>query len=104
MKPSPDQASHAATPAPVNGRGLSRRQAQVARLVARGMTDKEIAAGLGLAEETVGSYLKSVFRRLRVRSRAALVSVMLAAVPRHHSGRSRRIPTNVGIADTGSDP
>jgi DNA-binding CsgD family transcriptional regulator len=81
MKPSPDEFAHGPTPLPVNGHRLSRRQAQVAGLVAQGLTDKEIAARLGLSEGTVGSYLKAVFLRLRVKSRAALVSVILAAAP-----------------------
>jgi DNA-binding NarL/FixJ family response regulator len=68
-------------------------------LLTQGLTDKEVAARLGLAEGTVGSYLKTVFRRLRVKSRAAVVSVILAAGLRRHSRRFRRIPTNVGIAD-----
>lgn len=53
---------------------LSPRQGQIASLVARGLTDKEIAAELGISEETVATHLKRLFRRLAVHSRAALVS------------------------------
>lgn len=52
--------------------GLSPRQAAVAALVARGLADKDVARQLGLAEETVGSYLKEVYRRLGIHSRTSL--------------------------------
>ena len=41
------------------------------RLVARGRTDRQIAAALGLSAETVGRHLSAIFRTLGVTSRAA---------------------------------
>ena len=62
-------------------------QAQIAVLFVRGLTDKKVAVRLGLAEGAVGSYLKTVSRQLRVKSRVALVTAMLADGPRRHSRR-----------------
>ena len=53
---------------------LSPRQDQVLKLAAQGKLDKEIAAELGISEETVATHLKRLFRRMAVHSRAALVS------------------------------
>ena len=75
--------------AEVSGPGPYGRQAQVVSLLAEGLTDKEIAHALGLSEQTVGSYLKTIYRRNKVHSRAALVARWL----RDPKG----IPTNVGI-------
>lgn len=51
--------------------GLTARQVEVMRLVAQGRTDRQIAAALGLSEETVGRHLSAIFRTLGVASRAA---------------------------------
>ncbi len=56
---------------------LSRRELQVLTRVAKGEENKQIARGLGISEATVKTYLKSVFNRLDVRSRAEAVAVAL---------------------------
>jgi len=56
------------TPHPV---GLSRRQMQVLRLVARGLTNKEIAAALNVSVRTATHHLEAVFSRIGVTTRAA---------------------------------
>lgn len=48
---------------------LSAREKQVLALVAQGYINKEIAATLGLTEETVRGYLKHIYDKLHVRSR-----------------------------------
>lgn len=60
----PPAAAHAAT--------LSQREAEVARCVARGLTDKEIARELGISLPSVRTYLQRVFDKLGVHRRAAL--------------------------------
>jgi len=50
---------------------LSPRQTEVAQLVARGLSDKEIGNALNLSEETVSWHLRGVFRRFGVHSRSA---------------------------------
>jgi DNA-binding NarL/FixJ family response regulator len=59
--------------------GLSTRQTEVVILAARGLCDCEIAAELGLAENTVGAYLQAVYKKLDVHSRAALAVRLLGA-------------------------
>ncbi len=53
---------------------LSRRERDVAELVAQGLTNKEIAARLFLSEKTIESHLSKAFAKLDVRSRAALAA------------------------------
>jgi PAS domain S-box-containing protein len=57
-------------------RGLSPREIEVARLLALGYTNAEIAAALYLSVRTIEHHRSSVFRKLEVRSRAALVFKM----------------------------
>jgi DNA-binding CsgD family transcriptional regulator len=38
-------------------------------LLAQGLTDKEIAARVGISDETVATHLKRLFARFRVHSR-----------------------------------
>jgi DNA-binding CsgD family transcriptional regulator len=55
-----------------HGAQLTERQNAAARLVARGHSNSEIAALLGLSENTVKKHLKEVFERLRVSTRTEL--------------------------------
>jgi DNA-binding CsgD family transcriptional regulator len=52
---------------------LSLRQTAVLAQVSRGLADKEIAAVLGISEETVGWHLKRIFKLFGVHSRTALL-------------------------------
>lgn len=45
---------------------LSRRQRQVAQLIADGKTNKQIAAALGITPESVRTYMKRVIARLAI--------------------------------------
>lgn len=54
---------------------LSRRELDVARRVARGLTDKEIARELDISLPSVRTYLQRVFDKLGVRRRAALAGL-----------------------------
>jgi DNA-binding NarL/FixJ family response regulator len=49
--------------------GLTDRQAQVLKLIARGASNKVICRELGLAERTVKAHVTAVFRALKVSSR-----------------------------------
>jgi DNA-binding CsgD family transcriptional regulator len=57
--------------------GLSRREAEVARLVLRGSSTRAISAALHISAHTVQDHLKHVFDKLGVRSRRDLVGLML---------------------------
>jgi DNA-binding NarL/FixJ family response regulator len=54
---------------------LTLRERQVLRLIARGLTNREIGAELGLAEKTVKNYVSGLFAKLGV-SRRAQAAVM----------------------------
>jgi two-component system nitrate/nitrite response regulator NarL len=52
---------------------LSPRELDVALLVTRGISNKEVARALGVAEGTVKIHLNSVFRKLGATNRYALL-------------------------------
>lgn len=57
-----------------NGKNLlSKREAEVVRLVAEGMTNRAISVELGLREHTVRNYLFKVFEKLGISTRVELV-------------------------------
>lgn len=58
---------------------LSRRELDVTRCVAEGLTNREIAARLGLTEHTVKNYLFRIFDKVGVSSRVELVLFALSA-------------------------
>jgi DNA-binding NarL/FixJ family response regulator len=64
-------------PAPItNAKGttlLTKREEDVVRLVAEGMTNREISARLSLSEHTVRNYLFKIFDKLGISSRVELV-------------------------------
>ena len=53
---------------------LSRREAEVARLVARGLTNRQIAEQLVLQESTVGNHLQRIYARLELTGRVQLAA------------------------------
>jgi DNA-binding NarL/FixJ family response regulator len=57
---------------------LSAREKQILRLVIDGLSNKEIAAQLWVAESTVKCHLSAVFQKLGVRSRAEAATVALS--------------------------
>ena len=59
----------------VTDEDLSEREVAVLRLVAIGKANKQIARDLGLSEETVKGYLKTIFAKLDVADRTHAVTV-----------------------------
>jgi DNA-binding NarL/FixJ family response regulator len=60
----------------VNAQGLNllaEREGQVVSLVADGLTNRDIAAQLGLSEHTVSNYLFRIYNKLGVSNRVELV-------------------------------
>jgi DNA-binding CsgD family transcriptional regulator len=60
-------------PDPAGARELTAQQERIARLVADGATNREIAQQLFLSPRTIDHHLRNVFARLGVRSRTELV-------------------------------
>ena len=58
-------------------RGLTPRELEVLRLVAEGLTDAQVAERLVLSLRTVHSHLRSIYRKLGVRSRSAATSTAI---------------------------
>ncbi|MFN7143706.1 MAG: LuxR C-terminal-related transcriptional regulator [Myxococcota bacterium] len=58
---------------------LSPREREALRLVARGLTDGELADRLGIGPATARSYMQNVRRKLGVRTRSQAVALALAA-------------------------
>jgi DNA-binding NarL/FixJ family response regulator len=55
---------------------LGKRQADVARLVADGLTNKQIGARLFISERTVDSHVRSILNKLGFNSRAQIAAWM----------------------------
>lgn len=72
--------------------GLTPRQAEVLRLLARGAPNKVIGRELGLAERTVKTHVTAVIRALKVTSRtqAALAAARLGLTGGEGAGRESR--------------
>jgi DNA-binding CsgD family transcriptional regulator len=69
------------------GPGLTPTERRVVTLVAEGRTNKEVAAALYLSPKTIEAHLRSVFRKLGVRSRTELARQVLT------SSQSQGIPS-----------
>ncbi|MEM6991070.1 MAG: LuxR C-terminal-related transcriptional regulator [Myxococcota bacterium] len=63
--------------APKRAETLSARQLQLARLVASGMSNAQVAEQLGISRRTVTSHLDHIYARLDIRSRTALTRWVL---------------------------
>jgi DNA-binding NarL/FixJ family response regulator len=59
-------------PLPMVGEAFTPREAQILRLVAEGLGNKQIAGRLGMSVTTVRTHLNSVYGKLRVKSRVEL--------------------------------
>lgn len=54
-------------------KGLSHREAEVAELVSRGLSNKEVANQLFVTEKTVKFHLTNIYKKMAVKSRAQLI-------------------------------
>lgn len=74
------------TPPPALPDGLTEREAEVLRLVAGGLTNKEIAAALCLSDKTVARHLSNIFVKIKVSTRAAATAFAFERGVVHRSG------------------
>lgn len=66
----PEDASH-----PL--RALTSRQLVILQEVARGASNRDVAANLGISAETVHSHLRAIFKRLKVKNRTQASKLLL---------------------------
>jgi DNA-binding NarL/FixJ family response regulator len=64
---------------PLTSEPLTSQETRVALLVARGLSNREVAAGLFLSPKTVEHHLASVFRKRGFRSRTELAAAFARA-------------------------
>ncbi len=72
-------AGDGAVPPSLRARGLTEREVEILRLVASGLSDREIGKKLFLSEATVKTHLKATYRKLRVRNRAQAAALAALA-------------------------
>ncbi|WP_235030723.1 response regulator transcription factor [Nonomuraea solani] len=60
---------------------LTPREAEIARMVGKGFTNKEIAKVLEISTWTVATHLRRIFSKLEVSTRAAMVARLLETKP-----------------------
>ena len=66
LRRQPDEGS----PAAGDSQGLTPREAEVLRHIGQGMRVSDVAHALGLTEHTVAGYVKNIYRKLNISSRA----------------------------------
>ena len=64
--------------------GLTKRELEIARFIAKGSSTKTIAKELDIAERTVKAHLSSIFEKLKVNDRLQLVVFMSSHERRKH--------------------
>lgn len=64
------------SPGPRTAEKLTAQQLQIARIVADGATNREVAAQLYLSPRTVEHHLRNIFTKLDIRSRVELVRLL----------------------------
>ena len=72
---------------------LSKRELEVVRSLAEGLTNREIAVRLGLSQHTIKNYLFRIYDKMGVSSRIELLFMTL-----HEHGSARAADANAGIA------
>ena len=88
------------SPSPTSAGDVSPREREVLELLSRGMSNKQIAAELGISYETVCVHLRRVYEKLHVRSRTEAVIKFLG---RQSGGNGRPGPESVSEAGAAQD-
>src|SRR5262249_20817132 len=82
---------------------LSRREEEIARLIAKGYPNKTIAAELDISPWTVCTYIRRIFAKIGVGSRAAMVARLLEkggvieTIPQFKMGGSHGATTSLPL-------
>jgi len=83
-------------------KGVSRAEFAVLAKVAGGLSNKETAAELGIAETTVRSHVLHLCRKLRVQSRGQLASLFAAQVEAAYRAKVRTLSARRARAEAES--
>jgi DNA-binding CsgD family transcriptional regulator len=83
----------------INQKGLSNREAEVAELVTKGLSNKEVANQLFVTEKTVKFHLTNIYKKMNLKSRAQLIvwcmpHFSFAETPSSSNGNVGAINTN----------
>ncbi|MDA9432294.1 response regulator transcription factor [Bradyrhizobium sp. CCBAU 51627] len=68
---------------------LTERERQIIRLVARGLSNKEIGRRLNIADGTIKVHLHNVFQKLAVSNRTALAALAISHDDRAHAAEDK---------------
>ncbi len=68
---SPTRRRHSASRQPP---ALTRREEEISALVARGLTNREVASELVISEHTAATHVKNILKKLKLRSRSQLAA------------------------------
>jgi DNA-binding NarL/FixJ family response regulator len=81
---------------------LTFREAEIARLISRGLRNKEIARELHLSEGTVKMHLHHIYEKLRLSGRIELAALSAAGACARLpvSGNGARLPEELGNPDS----
>jgi non-specific serine/threonine protein kinase len=88
-----DQAPPARTPRPDARLGLTPREHEVARLLARGLTNRAIATELVISEQTAETHVKHVLAKLGLDSRTQLAARAAELGLATSEAGAKRLPT-----------
>lgn len=78
---------------------LTRREGEVLCCIAQGMSNKQVAHALGLAENTVKNHITAIFEKLQVYDRtSAVVSAMRQNLIQVQEVTDTRVPTVAAVA------
>jgi DNA-binding NarL/FixJ family response regulator len=74
---------------------LTKREDEVASLVAEGLSNREVCVKLGLSEHTVGNYLFRIYNKVGVSSRVELVLYLLRQRQKSQINREEPVPAKL---------
>ncbi|MDZ4676221.1 MAG: helix-turn-helix transcriptional regulator [Oligoflexia bacterium] len=79
-------------------RGLSHREAEVAELVSKGLSNKEVASQLFVTEKTFKFHLTNIYKKMSVKSRAQLIVWCVPHVDFLNTGSQQAAPAEAPAA------
>lgn len=92
----------------INQKGLSNREAEVAELVTKGLSNKEVANQLFVTEKTVKFHLTNIYKKMNLKSRAQLIvwcmpHFSFAETPSSSNGNAGATNTNTSSEGSASN-